>query len=117
MSVHMLRFAVDQADVPAVEAGADEMMRAIAAENPVGVRYSVSRLPDGVTFVGLLELADGVPNPLPGIPECRDFQLGLRTWCAEPPVSQELTVVGTYGHADSSVPNGTPAKARTSLDR
>ncbi len=28
-----------------------------------------------------------------------------------------VTVVGTYGHADSSVPNGTPAKARTSLDR
>jgi hypothetical protein len=114
----MLRFTVDEADVPTVEAGVAEMMRAIEAANPDGVRYSVSRLPDGVTFVGLLELADGMANPLPAIPACRDFQVGLRTWSTEPPVPQELTVIGTYRlHADNSVPNGTPANARTSLDR
>ena len=63
---------------------------------PQGVRYASCKLPDGETFVILLELDDDADNPLVGVPAFRDFQENLKTWIAEPPVVEELTPVGSY---------------------
>lgn len=98
MTVLMLQYQVQDAHVTDVERGIREVMSAIAREQPAGVRYAMCRLPDGVTFVGLLELDDGVGNPLPGIAEASAFQQHLGTWVvAGPPVPQPLEVVGSYG--------------------
>ena len=44
----------------------------------------------------LLEVEDGTENPLPSVPAFREFQAGLKSWLAEPPVPEQLTVVGSY---------------------
>lgn len=49
-----------------------------------------------MTFVVLLELDDGIENPLVQMPEFVAFQEGLREWMAEPPILEPLTVIGSY---------------------
>jgi hypothetical protein len=49
-----------------------------------------------VTYVATLELDDGVENPLPALPEFREFQENLKMWTAEPPIPEQLTVIGSY---------------------
>lgn len=56
-------------------------------------------------FVALLELEEGVENPLPSIPECREFRERLPSWVAEPPAPQELEVVAAYGLFEAGTPN------------
>jgi hypothetical protein len=96
MSVMMLRAKVKQEHVADVESAARTMFAAIERAQPKGVRYASCRLADGVTFVALLALEDGIENPLPSVPEFGAFQAGLKEWLAEPPVPEPLTVVGSY---------------------
>ena len=96
MTIMMIRATVKAESVPEVEAGAREMFSAIAEAQPTGVRYASCKLPDGVTFVAILEIDDGVDNPLPAIPAFREFQENLKNWIAEPPTPEPLEVVGTY---------------------
>jgi hypothetical protein len=79
-----------------VEAAARRMFAAIERAAPDGVKYASTRLADGTTYVAVLEVADGVDNPLPGIPEFVEFQQGLRGWVAEPPAAGPAGVVGNY---------------------
>lgn len=96
MTVQMVRFTATEADVAEIEAAITEMLAAVDAAAPPGVRYAATRLADGVTFLLLLELADGTGNPLPAIPEARAFQQRMATWADDPPVPQPLTVLGAY---------------------
>lgn len=43
-----------------------------------------------------LEIEDGADNPLPGLPAFAEFQEDLKKWMAEPPVVEQMTVVGSY---------------------
>lgn len=100
MAVFVLRSRVKQESVPEVEAGIGTMIAAIAAEAPDGVKYAYCQHSDGVTFVALLQLADGTENPLPGIAACQEFQQNLRErWLDQSaaPTPDPLTVVGSYG--------------------
>jgi hypothetical protein len=54
------------------------------------------QLPDSATFVILLQLEEGIENPLAAVPEFREFQANLKDWIAEPPTTEQLTVVGSY---------------------
>jgi hypothetical protein len=92
----IVRAKVKPECVADVEAGVKKMFAAIAQAQPRGVRYSSSRLPDGVTFLAQLELGDGVENPLPKVAAFREFQEHLKQWIAEPPVLEQLTVIGAY---------------------
>lgn len=96
MSVMLLRAKVKVERVADVEAAVRTMFSAIEQAQPRGVRYASCRLPDGVTFVILLELDEGIENPLPAILEFREFQEGLKHWLAEPPLPEQLTVIGSY---------------------
>jgi hypothetical protein len=96
MSVHMAQGKVKAESVTEVQAAANKMFAALDAEQPEGVRYAWSVLPDGETFVALVQLDDGVENPIPGFPEFQELQEGLKDWLAETPSSQPLTVVGSY---------------------
>lgn len=98
MSVLVLRFTASQDDVTDVETRIDEMMAAIHDAKPAGIRYTLGKLPDGVTFVGVLEIEDGVDNPLPAIAEARRFQQGLEGWSVDgKPAAQRLEILGTFG--------------------
>ena len=97
MTVLVVQYEVAEEHVAAVEADAAEVVAALAAAPVEGVRWALGRLPDGVTFVGVLELADGVENPLPGIPEARAFQQRLAgRVVGDPPVPRPVDVVGAY---------------------
>jgi hypothetical protein len=96
MTVMMLRATVKDEHVAEVEEAATKMFAAIEAAGLDGVRYASCRAADGVTYVALLELEDGIENPLPTIPEFRTFQAALPQWLAGPPTPEQLTVVGSY---------------------
>ena len=96
MKVLMVRSKVKPEHVAEVEAAVEKVFSAISQAQPKGVRYASSKLPDGVTFVALLELDTGVDNPLPGLPAFREFQENLKNWVAEPPVPEQMEVVGSY---------------------
>lgn len=97
MTVLMVRYEVEKESVADVEAGIETMMAAIDQARPAGIRYALCKLPDGVTFVGVLALDDGVDNPLPGIAAARRFQEDLRSWVVgAPPTPEPLDVIGAY---------------------
>jgi hypothetical protein len=69
---------------------------------PPGLRYATFRLDDGVSFIHLVshEAADG-GNALTGLASFKAFAAGIRERCEEPPVTVELSEVGSYGFFDT----------------
>jgi hypothetical protein len=96
MSVMMVRATVKEESVADAEEAVRKMFAAVEQAQPKGVRYASCKLADGVTFVALVALDDGIENPLPAVPEWREFQENLEEWRAEPPTLEQLTVVGSY---------------------
>jgi quinol monooxygenase YgiN len=96
----MIRAKVKAESVAEVEAAAKKLFSALEREQPEGIRYASSKLPDGVSFVILLQLGDGAGNPLAALPEFKEFQEGLKSYLAEPPTQEQLTVIGSYRFFD-----------------
>jgi hypothetical protein len=96
MSVMMVRAEVKADSVADVEAAVTTMFSAIEQAQPKGVRYASCRLGDSATFVILLQVDDGIENPLPTVPEFKEFQENLKNWITQRPVPECLTVVGSY---------------------
>lgn len=98
MSVRIIQFSAAPADVADVESALEQMCAAVHEQRPVGARFAVCKLDDGVTFLNILQLADGVPNPLPGIEACRAFQQQMRSGTRgdQSPNPQPVTVVCSY---------------------
>ncbi len=96
MQVVMVRSKVKAAHGAEVEAAGQRLFAALELAQPQGIRYTTCRLPDGVTYVSLLAIDDGVDNPLPTYPEARAFNENLKNWLAEPLISEQLTVFGSY---------------------
>jgi hypothetical protein len=96
MKVQMVRARVKATAVTEIEAAGQRLFAALDREQSQGLRYATCRLPDGVTYVNLIAIDDGVDNPLLALPEARAFQEGLKNWLAEPPTSEQLTVFGSY---------------------
>jgi hypothetical protein len=96
MSVLMVRPQIKPEAVNEVEQHVRALFSALDEAAPNGVRYSSLRVDGSDTFVILLELEDPDKNPLPDIPAFREFQARLAGCLAEPPVAEQLTVVGSY---------------------
>lgn len=96
MTVQMVRFTTTPPKVADIETAIHSMISAVNNSQPTGVRYAAVKLDDGLTFVLLLELAEGVENPLPSIPEARAVQQQLPSWASEPTAPQPVTVLGSY---------------------
>ena len=96
MSVLTVRARLKEEHVAEAEAAVKRMFAAIEREGVEGIRYASIRLEDGVTFLALLELADGAENPLLDLPEARAFYERLPEWYVEPPEVGPGTVVGSY---------------------
>jgi hypothetical protein len=96
MSVHMAQARVKPEHVTDLQAAADKMFAAIDAAQPDGVRYAWSVLADGETFVALVQVDDGLDNPIPRMPEFQELQAQTAKWIAGPAGSQPLTVIGSY---------------------
>jgi hypothetical protein len=95
MNVLMARSKIKAESVAEVETAIEKFFSVIKQAQPAGVRYAVSRLADGVTFVVLLEF-EGGDNPLAALPAFVEFQEDLKKWIAEPPTAEQMTVIGSY---------------------
>jgi len=96
MSVLLIRAKVQEDKVAEAEAATKKMFAAVTQAQPEGIRYASLKLGDGVTFVAIVEVAEGIENPLPGLPEYREFQENLEHWRPEPPTIEPAEVVGSY---------------------
>jgi hypothetical protein len=96
MSVQMASAKIKAERVNDVRAAANKLFATLDAVQPEDVRYAWGQLADGETFVALVEQADGVENPIPGLPEFRELQEAVESSLAEPPTVHPLTVVGSY---------------------
>jgi hypothetical protein len=96
MSVLFVQGRVKEENVADVDAAAGRMFAAIEQAGLEGIRYASLKLADGVTYVAVLEVEDGVENPLPNLPEFQEFQENLKGWVDEPAVAGPATVVGSY---------------------
>jgi hypothetical protein len=96
MRIITLRFKVKKESLANVEGAIEKMLSAIRQESPKGIRFTSCKLPDSETFVALLELEEGADNPLPGIAAAEEFRENLKKWVVEPPIREELGVVGSY---------------------
>lgn len=96
MNILMVRAKVQPAHVAETEEAVKRVFAALHQAQPEGIRYASCLLADGVTYVALLEIDEGVDNPLPTLPEFRAFQENLKIWVAEPPTTEQATVSGSY---------------------
>jgi hypothetical protein len=96
VSVLLIRAEVQEDRVAEAEAATKKMFAAVEQAHPEGLRYASLKLADGVTFVAIVEIADGVEDPRPGLPEYREFQESLPSWTVEPGVVERAEVVGSY---------------------
>ena len=96
MNVIAVRAKLMEEHVAEAEAAVKRMFAAIEREGLEGIRYASIRLEDGVTFLALLEVEDGVENPLLGLPEAQEFYARLPAMYVEPPEVGPGTVIGSY---------------------
>jgi hypothetical protein len=96
MSVMMVRQKVKDGSVEEAEAAARELFATLNRLRPEGLRYASTRVVDGSTFVALVELADGIEDPRPAIPEYLRFLEQLKGWVDGPLVIERLDVVASY---------------------
>jgi hypothetical protein len=98
MPVQVIQVKVRPDSVAEMEAGIRSLVGALKEQGPEGVRYAYGKLADGVTFLAVLELADGVDNPLLALPEAQEYVANLKGWIDQdtPPMPEPLEVIGSY---------------------
>ena len=96
MTVVLVRQKVKDGSVQEAEAAARELFATLDRVRPQGLRYTSTRMVDSSTFVILTELAEGIQDPRPAIPEFLRFLDQLKGWVDGPPVIEHLDVVGSY---------------------
>jgi hypothetical protein len=96
MSVVLVHQKVKDGSVEEAEAAARELFATLDRVPPRGLRYASTRVVDSSTFVIVTELAEGVQDPRPTIPEFLGFLEQLKGWVDGPPVIEQLEVVGSY---------------------
>jgi hypothetical protein len=94
--VLMAQFKIKPDSLAQFDAARETILSALSQERPNGVHYTWCRLVDGVSFMGWLELDKGIENPLPNMDAGKEFMENIRSWVAEPPIREELHVVGAY---------------------
>jgi hypothetical protein len=96
MSVTMVRQKVKNGSIEEAEAAVRDLFATLDRMGPAGVCHASTRVVDSATFVILFELAEGIEDPRPAIPEYLRFIEQLKGWVEGPPVIEHLDVVGSY---------------------
>jgi hypothetical protein len=74
----------------------EAMFAAVHEAAPRGLRYIAMREADQPVFTLMLELLNGVSNPLPSIPAAADFRGWLAGQTGDDVAPQSCTVLGMY---------------------
>ena len=80
-----VRFNVKDKHGKEFESAANGIARALREAAFCGIRYTICKSNDGITFLGILHKSEGMENPLPTLAEGKTFLKGLETWLASPP--------------------------------
>jgi hypothetical protein len=99
MRVLMAQFKIKEEVLQQFEAAREKILSALSHQRLKGVRYTWCALPDGTSFIGWLELDEGTENPLLNMEAGQEFMKNIQSWVAEPPMRQELRVIGYYPSA------------------
>jgi hypothetical protein len=95
--VLMITYQAEDDGVAEVTSATEKAFAAVEAQRPDGLRYAYLRRADSGEFLALLELDEGIENPLPGIQATRDLQATVARWATGPaPVPQPFELVGDY---------------------
>lgn len=97
MNTQMVHFKVKAGCILQFESGVNKIVSALKRLKPAGICYTVYRSDGDFNFIGLLQLDDGVENPLPGIPEAQAFLAGLESWLEGPSTREQLTILANFG--------------------
>jgi hypothetical protein len=94
----MVRYQVANEGVADIVGAIEAAFAAVEAQQPAGVRWAYYRRADSTEFVALLELDDGVENPLLGIGPARELRSAVARWVAgDAPTPLPLDLLGSYG--------------------
>lgn len=97
MAVFMIRYDVAEEGVAEVIDAVKQTFAALDEHRPEGIRYAYLRQSGGTEFVGLLELEEGVENPLPGIEAARRLQATVAAHAkGAAPTPQAYDVLGSW---------------------
>ncbi len=96
MGLVMVESKIKADSASAVQAASEKAVAALDAAQPEGIRYASRLLPDGETFVALLQVEDGAENPLPGLPEYQELLDCMEGSRAAPLNVRSLTLVGSH---------------------
>lgn len=99
MRVIMAQFKIKDEALKEFAAARDRILTALSDAQPKGVGYTWCAMPDGRSFIGWLELDEGIENPLPGLDAGKVFVSRIQNLIAAPPVREELQVVGSWRSA------------------
>lgn len=97
MKVIMVRYKTKPGSAADNTRLVENVFEGLQKNSPDNVRYASLILADGVAFVHIasVETADG-SNPLTQSAEFKAFQAGIKDRCEEPPISSDVTVIGSY---------------------
>jgi hypothetical protein len=96
MSLLMAQAKLKTDSVAEVQTAAQKLFGAIETAQPEGVRYAWILFPDRETFAALVQVDDGIENPIPGLPEFKELQEQVESSIVEAADVQPLTVIGSY---------------------
>lgn len=92
----MVQFQTDIDRVSEVQQAISAMFAALAEAGPPGVTYAAFQVAGQPAFILMLDLCDGIQNPLPGVPEAAEFRGRLPVWAGAPVTPQPLVTLGHY---------------------
>lgn len=97
MSVTVVRYKVkaDRRDenIKYISAVFDELKE----KSPAGLHYVSFNLEDGVSFLHIAAIDDGVEgNPLPQLDTFKSFVADIKDRCEEPPAATPASIIGAF---------------------
>ncbi|WP_326825991.1 hypothetical protein [Streptosporangium sp. NBC_01756] len=97
MPVLMIRYQVADEGVAELVDAIEAAFAAVEAQRPEGIRYAYLRQAGSTEFIALLDLDEGVENPLPGIEAARRLQATVAKWAVGTGATpQPFDVLGAY---------------------
>lgn len=98
MTTLLLRYHVAENDVQTVVHAVEAAFAGLEEEHPKGLRFTYYRVAETAEFVGIVDLDDGLENPLPRIEATRQLKAVVdRVAIGAPPLPLPLKAIGTYG--------------------
>lgn len=97
MTTLLLRYHVAENDVQTVVHAVESAFAGLEKEHPAGLRFTYYRVAETAEFVGIVDLDDGIENPLPTLEATRQLKAVVdRVAVGAPPLPLPLKVIGTY---------------------